>query len=1240
MRSLEDPLDRVARIEALRAALARRILVLDGAMGTMIQRCGLDESDYRGQRFSDHTSPLAGNHDLLCLTRPDVIGDIHRTYLEAGADVIETNTFNAQAISQADYGTGHLVREINREAARIARAAADEVSAVDPSRPRFVAGALGPTNRTASLSPDVENPSFRAVTFRELAEAYTEQAIGLLEGGADVLLVETVFDTLNCKAAIHAILTLAQERDETIPIAVSGTITDLSGRTLSGQTVQAFWASVAHAQPLFVGLNCALGARDLLPHVADLARIADTAISCYPNAGLPNEFGEYDETPESMASMLGEFVDRDLLNLVGGCCGTTPDHIRAIAAAVGDRSPRTIAVPSLWPTFSGLEPLVVRPDLLFVNIGERTNVTGSREFARLIEQDRYDEAVDVARLQVTGGAQMIDVNMDEGLLDSEAAMIRFLNLIAAEPDIARVPVVVDSSRWEVIEAGLCCVQGKAIVNSISLKDGEEEFLRRARSARRYGSAVIVMAFDEEGQADSAERKFEICARAYRLLRDEAGFDPHDIIFDPNVFAVGTGIPEHADYGIAFIEAVRRIKEELPGVSTSGGISNVSFAFRGNEAVREAMHAVFLYHAIAAGLDMGIVNAGRQPIYDDIDPELRDAAEDVLLNRGDPVEATERLTALAGRARATAGTETDRAWRDWPVGKRLEHALVEGILDHIDEDVEEARVAAEYALDVIDGPLMSGMSRVGELFGSGRMFLPQVVKSARVMKRAVAHLVPHMQAEKATGAPAATDRGRILMATVKGDVHDIGKNIVGVVLACNGYDVVDLGVMVPGDQILTEAAERDVDIIGLSGLITPSLDEMVRMATEMELRGLSLPLLIGGATTSRTHTAVKIDERYSGPVVHVVDASRAVGVVGRLLSGGGAKDFTRQLADEYDEVRREHAVRTSARTLVSIEEARGKRWRADWTAAAIDTPRLPGIHVFDPYPIADLVEFIDWTPFFRTWEIRGRHPAVLEDEKLGGAARDLLADATELLGRIVSEALLTARAVGGIFRAASRGDDILLFDPSDRDALLAVVPHLRQQMSKNSRPNLCLADFVAPEESGLEDWCGAFAVTAGIGLEELCASFEEARDDYQSLLAKSLADRLAEAAAERLHQQVREELWGYAAGEQLTNEDRIAEAYRGIRPAPGYPACPDHSQKRILFDVLGGEAFVGIRLTEAGAMWPAASVSGWYFAHPESHYFGLGRIGRDQVEDYAGRRGMPAVDAERILSANLAYEPEV
>jgi len=1224
------------RIDQLRQIANARILVLDGAMGTMIQRLELAADDYRGERFADHPDELEGNHDILCLTRPDAIGDIHRAYLAAGADIVETNTFNAQAVSQADYGTGHLVHEINAAAARLAREAADEFTARDATRPRFVAGVLGPTNRTASLSPDVEDPGFRAVSFAKLTAAYRDQAIGLLEGGADFLLVETVFDTLNAKAAIHAILTLGEERGGAIPLAVSGTITDRSGRTLSGQTVDAFWTSIEHADPLFVGLNCALGARDLEPYVVELSEVADTLVSCHPNAGLPNEFGGYDDTPEHMATVLGDFVDRGLLNIVGGCCGTTPDHIRAIAAVTTGREPRTPAPTAPYPTFSGLERFVLRPDSLLVNVGERTNVTGSRAFAELVEQDRYDDALEVARGQVESGAQLLDVNMDEGMLDSVAAMTGFLDLVAAEPDIARVPIVVDSSRWEVIEAGLRCVQGKSVVNSLSLKDGEEEFLDRARTVRKYGAAVIVMAFDEEGQAETAERKFAICRRAYRLLTERAGFAARDIIFDPNVFAVGTGIPEHADYGNAFVAAVRRIKRELPGVSTSGGISNVSFSFRGNPGLREAMHAAFLYRAIQAGLDMAIVNAGRLPIYDDIDPDVREAIEDVLWNRKDSAAATERLTELAaGVTSSGTGSRTDSAWRHSPVEQRLEHALVEGILDYIDDDVEEARRQAKLALDVIEGPLMDGMSRVGDLFGSGRMFLPQVVKSARVMKRAVAHLVPYMEAEREAGARTATAKGKVLLATVKGDVHDIGKNIVGVVLSCNGYEVIDLGVMVPADRILDTAAAEAVDVIGLSGLITPSLDQMVRVASEMERRGLDLPLLIGGATTSRTHTAVKIDGAYSGPVVHVTDASRGVGVVSRLLSSSDSRSaLTAEIEAEYDGVREHHADRMADRTLLTLEQARANRWRPEDEARTPEPPRKPGLHVFDPYPLAPLVDYIDWTPFFHTWEIRGRYPAVLDDEAKGGAARQLFEDARGLLRQIVDEELLEARAVVGLFPAASREDDLVFYDPDDATRVLASVPHLRQQTERTGRPNLCLSDFVRDAD----DWAGAFAVTAGLGLQELCARFEAAGDDYRSLLAKSLADRLAEAAAERLHEQVRKELWGYAPGEELAAEQLVAEAYVGIRPAPGYPACPDHSQKRVLLDLLGGEGTTGIRLTESYAMWPAASVSGWYFAHPGAQYFGLGRIGRDQVADYARRSGIDPAEAERRLLPNLAYEP--
>ena len=1239
------------RVARIREALERRILLMDGGAGTMIQRLGLDEAAYRAGPLADHPQPLFGNHDVLSLTRPGDVASLYRGYLEAGADFITTNTFNAQAISQADYGisaeagNAHLIHDINVAAARIARHEADEATRADPSRPRFVLGSMGPTNRTASLSPDVENPAFRAVTFDELALAYRQQAEGLVEGGADVLLVETIFDTLNAKAAIFGILELEADLGEPLPIAVSGTITDLSGRTLSGQTVEAFWLSIRHADPLFVGLNCALGAAELEPYVAELSAVADVPVSCHPNAGLPNEFGGYDDTPAHMAGLLGDFADRGLLNLVGGCCGTEPAHIRAIAERMEGVPPRQVPAIEPLPRFSGLEPIAIRPDTLFVNVGERTNVTGSARFRRLIREDDFDEAVEVARDQVVNGAQLLDVNMDEGLLDSEAAMTRFLNLIAAEPDIARVPTVIDSSRWEVIEAGLKCTQGRAVVNSISLKEGEEAFLAQAALIRRYGAGVIVMAFDERGQADTVDRKLEICARAYRLLLG-AGFRPGEIIFDPNVFAVGTGIAEHDEYGVAFIEAVRRIKRELPGAMTSGGISNISFSYRGNDAVREAMHTAFLYHAIAAGLDMGIVNAGRLPLYDDIDPELLEAVEDVLLARRP--DATERLTDLAGRIR-DEGIETrvDDAWRSEGVEARLEHALVEGIVEHIEEDAEEARLMYGKALQVIEGPLMAGMNRVGDLFGSGRMFLPQVVKSARVMKRAVAFLVPHLEAEKegkAGKAGRAAGKGTILLATVKGDVHDIGKNIVGVVLQCNGYDTVDLGVMVPPDRILAEARAHGADAIGLSGLITPSLDEMVRVASEMERQAFEVPLLIGGATTSRKHTAVKIEERYSGATVHVLDASRAVGVVGKLLGDDGGADFVERTRAEYRRVREEY--RGGRRPLATLERARANRLPLA-AAVAAPSPREPGVHVFDPFPLEELVGYIDWTPFFRTWEMKGRFPRLLDHPERGAAARSLYDDARRLLDEIIRDESLTARAIAGLYPANARGDDIVLFAPGEGETgdgapgdgrrELLRVPHLRQQMDRSSGANVSLADFVLPETAGATDWSGAFAVTAGIGLEALCARFEAAVDDYQSLLAKSLADRLAEALAERLHEIVRTDLWGYAPDEALDNEARIAERYVGIRPAPGYPACPDHSQKALLFDLLGVERRLGITLTENYAMHPAASVSGWYFARPEARYFGLGRIGRDQVEDYAARSGISLAAAERRLSPNLGYD---
>ncbi len=1231
--------DRDSRVRALRGAFENRILVLDGAMGTMIQRLRLEEDDYRGDRFGDHPTPLQGNHDLLSLTRPGAIADIHRGYLDAGADIIETNTFNAQAISQADYGTESAVADMNREAARIARAAADEFTALDPARPRFVGGSLGPTNRTASLSPDVENPGFRAVTFDELAAAYREQGEALIEGGVDLLLVETVFDTLNCKAALFGLLELVETLEVDVPLCVSGTITDRSGRTLSGQTTEAFWYSIRHGNLFSVGLNCALGASDLRPYVEELSHLADTLVSCHPNAGLPNEFGEYDESPEAMAEVLGSFADDGLVNLVGGCCGTTLEHTRALVDRVHGLAPRVTARASMLPSLSGLEPLVIRPDTLFVNIGERTNVTGSARFARLIQEDRFEDAIDVARDQVVNGAQMIDVNMDEGLLDSVAAMERFLNLIGAEPDIARVPVVVDSSRWEVIEAGLKCLQGKGVVNSISLKEGEESFLEQARLIRRYGAAVIVMAFDEDGQADTEDRKVEICQRAFALLTEKVGFPPEDIIFDPNIFAVATGIEVHNEYGHAFLEATRRIKETLPGASVSGGVSNFSFAFRGNDAVREAMHSAFLYHAIRAGLDMGIVNAGRLPVYDDIPAELLEATEDVLFNRR--TDATERLTEIAGRVSGrTERYGPDLAWRELSVDERLSHALVEGIVDFIEEDTEEARQNCERPLHVIEGPLMGGMQRVGDLFGSGKMFLPQVVKSARVMKKAVEYLVPFLEAERdGEGIALRRAKGKILLATVKGDVHDIGKNIVGVVLGCNNYEVIDLGVMVPADRILSTAREEGADIIGLSGLITPSLDEMVHVAAEMERLGFETPLLIGGATTSQKHTAVRIDERYTGPTVHVLDASRCVGVVSSLLSPERRDPYARDVAEAYAQVRVEYVEREGKRRFVSLDEARANPWTCDWETYTCPRPRESGITVFEDYPITELIGFIDWTPFFSAWELRGRYPAILDDAVVGDSARRLFEDARDLLERITRERLLTARAVVGFFAAASRGDDVVLYEDSDRSRTLAVVHHLRQQMERRQgRPNVCLADFVAPIDSDVEDWIGAFAVTAGMGLEELCAAFEADHDDYRSILAKALADRLAEALAERLHQRVRTELWGYAPGESLGNDELIAEAYEGIRPAPGYPACPDHTQKRVLFDLLGVRRRIGVELTEQLAMWPASSVSGWYFSHPDSFYFGVGRIDRDQIVDYASRAGISLSEAEKWLSSNLAYTP--
>jgi 5-methyltetrahydrofolate--homocysteine methyltransferase len=1223
----------VSRLDALRAAVAERILVLDGAMGTMIQAYGLEETDFCGDRFADHPVPLTGNNDLLCLTRPDVIEAIHRAYFEAGADIAETNTFSSTVISQADYRTESAVADLNREAARIARRVADEFTAKEPHKPRFVAGSIGPTNRTASMSPDVNNPGFRNITFEELADAYAEQTEALIEGGVDLLLVETVFDTLNCKAALYGIRRVLDALHRDVPVMVSGTITDASGRTLSGQTTEAFWISVSHGDLFSVGLNCALGAKELRPHLADLAAAADTLVTAHPNAGLPNEFGQYDQTPENMATILEEFAASGFLNIVGGCCGTTPEHISAIAQAVSRHEPRRPPDQPRHTFLSGLEPLVIHPDTGFVNIGERTNVTGSRRFADLITAGDYDTAVEVARQQVANGAQLIDVNMDEGLLDSREAMVRFLNLIAAEPDIARVPIVIDSSKWEVLEAGLRCVQGKGVVNSISLKEGEAAFLDQARTVRRYGAAVIVMAFDEDGQADTYERKVAICRRAYRLLTEDVGFPPGDVIFDPNIFAVATGIDEHNEYARAYLRACATIKEALPDARVSGGVSNLSFSFRGNTAVREAMHAVFLYHALQAGMDMGIVNAGALPVYDDVSDELRTAIEDVLFNR--TPDATERMVALAANVTGTSRSAApDLSWRDAPVADRLSHALVEGIVDFVEEDAEEARQGVERAIEVIEGPLMDGMNIVGELFGNGRMFLPQVVKSARVMKKAVAYLVPFIEKQQQASGIGGS-KGTILLATVKGDVHDIGKNIVGVVLRCNNYDVIDLGVMVPVQRILDEARATGADIIGLSGLITPSLDEMVHVAAELEREGFATPLLIGGATTSRVHTAVKVAPGYSGTTVHVLDASRAVGVVSNLLSDTRRDAFADEVRADFAEVRVRHAGRTARQRTLAIATARKRRFAIDWTAVPPVPPRATGIQTLDAYPLDELRRYIDWSPFFAAWELHGKYPAILDDPTVGPEATSLLRDAEAMLDELVRDGSLGARAVFGIFPAASDGDDVIVYADDERQSVRGVARHLRQQMEKPpGRPNVCLADFVAPVGSGVDDWVGAFAVTAGIGAAELAARYEREHDDYRAIMVKALADRLAEALAERLHQRVRTEYWGYAPDEAFENDDLIRERYAGIRPAPGYPACPDHSEKWTLFDLLDVERRIGMSLTESAAMQPAASVSGWYFAHPDAYYFGVGKIGEDQLRDYADRSKISVEDAERWLRPNL------
>ena len=1232
-----DERARAGRVDALKRALASRILVLDGAMGTMIQDYRLAEADYRGARFAGHAAPQKGNNDLLSLTRPDIVRDIHAAYLAVGADIVETNTFNSTAIAMADYLMEDAVHDLNLASARIAREAADAQAALTPERPRFVAGVLGPTNRTASISPDVNDPGFRNADFDTLAAAYREAASGLVEGGVDFLLIETVFDVLNCKAAIFAAQTVFDERGVHLPIMISGTITDASGRTLTGQTPEAFVNSISHADPLIVGLNCALGAAQLRPHIEEIARCSEAFVGCHPNAGLPNAFGGYDQTPEEMRAVLGEFAESGFVNLVGGCCGTTPAHIEAIADAVAGLPARAPARRAPVCRLSGLEPLAIEPTSLFVNVGERTNVTGSARFARLIREGDFETALDVARQQVENGAQIVDVNMDEGLLDSKAAMVRFLNLIAAEPDICRVPVMIDSSDWSVIEAGLKCIQGKGVVNSISLKEGEEAFVGQARLIRRYGAAAIVMAFDERGQADTAERKLEICARAYGILVDRVGFPPEDIIFDPNIFAVATGIEEHARYALDFIEAVEGIKKSLPHALVSGGVSNVSFSFRGNNPLREAMHSVFLYHAIRAGMDMGIVNAGQLGLYEDIESELRERIEDVVLARRD--DATERLLAIADTARAEAASRREDEWRNEPVEARLTHALVNGINAFVVEDTEEARIAARRPLDVIEGPLMDGMNIVGDLFGAGKMFLPQVVKSARVMKQAVAHLIPFIEAEK-SAEDKASAKGRIVMATVKGDVHDIGKNIVGVVLECNNFKVVDLGVMVPADRILEAARKENADLIGLSGLITPSLDEMVHVAGEMQRTGLAVPLLIGGATTSKVHTAVRIAPQYDAPTIHVTDASRAVGVAAGVLSERGRDAYIASVNEDYEAVRARFERRADDSGLATVAEARANRLSLDWTGAAPPRPRLLGTRVFDDYPLADLRNRIDWTPFFRSWEIAGVYPRVLEDEVVGEAARSLFDDAQKMLDRIVGERWLRAAGTIGMFPANRVGDDdIAVYSETGSGAILGTFRTLRQQMKRPAtRPNLALADFVAPAEAGVRDHIGAFAVTAGLGIEPHIERLEADNDDYGAIMLRALADRLVEAFAERMHERVRKEFWGYDPAEDLDNDALIREDYRGIRPAPGYPACPDHSEKETLFRLLGATESVGIALTESFAMTPAASVAGYYFAHPQARYFGVGKIGRDQAEDYARRRGTRLEEAERLLAPNLGYEP--
>ncbi|MGE8360048.1 methionine synthase [Pseudomonas sp.] len=1233
--------DRNARLSALQHALSQRILILDGGMGTMIQSYKLEEEDYRGARFADWPSDVKGNNDLLLLSRPDVIQAIEKAYLDAGADILETNTFNATQVSQADYGMESLVYELNVEGARLAREVADAKTLETPDRPRFVAGVLGPTSRTCSISPDVNDPGYRNVTFDELVENYTEATRGLIEGGADLILIETIFDTLNAKAAIFAVQQVFEEDDVELPIMISGTITDASGRTLSGQTTEAFWNSVAHAKPISVGLNCALGAADLRPYLEELSNKAGTHVSAHPNAGLPNAFGEYDETPAEMAAVVEEFAASGFLNIIGGCCGTTPGHIQAIAEAVAKYKPRAIPEIPKACRLSGLEPFTIDRSSLFVNVGERTNITGSAKFARLIREENYTEALEVALQQVEAGAQVIDINMDEGMLDSKAAMVKFLNLIAGEPDISRVPIMIDSSKWDVIEAGLKCIQGKGIVNSISMKEGVEQFKHHAKLCKRYGAAVVVMAFDEAGQADTEARKAEICQRSYDILVNEVGFPPEDIIFDPNIFAVATGIDEHNNYAVDFINACAYIRDNLPYALTSGGVSNVSFSFRGNNPVREAIHSVFLYYAIQNGLTMGIVNAGQLEIYDEIPKELRDAVEDVVLNRNP--NATEALLAIADKYKGDGAAKEveNEEWRSLSVDKRLEHALVKGITAFIVEDTEECRQQCARPIEVIEGPLMSGMNVVGDLFGSGKMFLPQVVKSARVMKQAVAHLIPFIEAEKGDKPEA---KGKILMATVKGDVHDIGKNIVGVVLGCNGYDIVDLGVMVPAEKILQTAIAEKCDIIGLSGLITPSLDEMVHVAREMQRQGFTLPLMIGGATTSKAHTAVKIEPKYQNDaVIYVTDASRAVGVATQLLSKELKSGFVEKTREEYVEVRERTSKRSARTERLTYPDAIAKKPQFDWADYQPATPTFVGSRVLDNIDLRVLAEYIDWTPFFISWDLAGKFPRILDDEIVGEAARTLYADAQEMLNKLIDEKLISARAVFGFWPANQvREDDLEVYGADGQP--LATLHHLRQQTIKtDGKPNFSLADFVAPKDSGVTDYIGGFITTAGIGAEEVAKAYQDKGDDYNSIMVKALADRLAEACAEWLHERVRKEYWGYEPDEQLSNEDLIKERYKGIRPAPGYPACPDHTEKQTLFKLLDPEAAFnkagrsGVFLTEHYAMFPAAAVSGWYFAHPQAQYFAVGKVDKDQIDSYTVRKNQELSVTERWLSPNLGYD---